>query len=78
MIEVPLDVGVEPGAESSGNLGKDDGLLDAGGLDWILITGKLAILALGSGGWVFARRQRVGSKTARVDPIWRSRQRRSR
>ena len=70
VLEVPLHVAVEPG--------DDSGLLGSGTPNLILISGILAVLVLGSGGWVLMQRQRAESKAAGSNQTRRDGQRRRR
>ena len=64
VIEVPMEVAAESGRESSGGPEGDNKAPGGAGPNWALITGALAVLVLGFGGWMFIQRQRAESTTA--------------
>ena len=57
VFEVPLEVAAEPGQETSGGPKADNQVPGVDGPNWVLISGIVAALILGSGGWVFLQRQ---------------------
>lgn len=61
VIEVPLVVAPGSGPETPG----ESGSRPFGGPNWILISGIVALLALGSGGWACISRQRAETRPNR-------------